>query len=112
MKRQELAAVAVVIGVSLLALSGAWAQSPPAAQPAGQVAELQIHSGDNIKSVLERLTGREATLIMAGGGELTGTVAKVEAQLVHLSRLRGKDFFDAAVRLDTIGAVTVRVRTR
>ncbi|MCW5893002.1 MAG: hypothetical protein KIT14_21005 [bacterium] len=34
-----------------------------------------------------------------------------QGQLVHLERLGGKDFFDAAVRLERIDAVVVRVRS-
>lgn len=106
-------AVTALVIVSLIMT--AWegkAQSQPAPQPPVQPTEIQIHSGDTIKGLLERLNGREVTLNLTGGGELTGTVAKVETQLVHIARLRGKEFYDAVVRLDLISAVTMRARTR
>jgi hypothetical protein len=106
-----LAMVAVVVGLSFIPRGEAWAQAQPAAKPAPAVTEIQIHSGDHVKSVLERLAGREVTLALAGGGEMTGILTKVEAQMVHLSRLRGKEFFDAVVRLDAINAIIVRTRT-
>jgi hypothetical protein len=112
MKGKVWLAVVTVVGLSLIPLAGAWAQAQPAAKPAPQLADIQIHSGDSIKSVLERLVGQDVTLAVANGGEITGKVTKVEALVVHLSRLVGREFFDAVVRLDSVNVVTVRVRTK
>lgn len=112
MRGKWMAVMALVIGSLIMTAWEGEAQSQPAPQPGPQVSEVQIHSGDTIKSLLERLTGREVTLNLTGGGELTGTVAKVETQLVHIAKLRGKEFYDAVVRLDLISAVTTRVRTK
>ncbi len=44
--------------------------------------------------------------------EVEGTVTIVGDSLVHLSKLSGKDFYDAVVVFDRISAVSMRVRDR
>jgi hypothetical protein len=95
----------LVIG-SLLACFAA-----PAAAPAQDV-KLEIKDGDSVKSVLERHVGKRVALVMTSGPDLTGTVVKVGERLVHLGELQGREFFDAAVALDRITAVVIRVRIR
>jgi len=83
----------------------------PAAAPAQDV-KLEIKDGDSVKSVLERYVGKRVALVMASGPDLTGTVVKVGERVVHLGELQGREFFDAAVSLDRVTAVVVRVRSR
>ena len=77
-----------------------------------QDARLEVKDGDSLKSVLERHVGKRVSLVMGAGPELTGVVVKVGANVVHLGELGGREFFDAAVSLDRISAVVVRVRSR
>lgn len=83
----------------------------PAATPA-QDGKLEVRDADSIKSVLERHVGKRVALVMASGPDLTGTVVKVGERVVHLGELQGREFFDAAVSLDRVTAVVVRVRSR
>lgn len=71
---------------------------------------LAVAKGDGVAQILAARTGKVVSLRL-GDEEITGTVKTVGDQLVHLERLSGKDFFDAAVRLDRIDAVVVRVRS-
>ena len=82
----------------------------PAATPAQDV-KLEVRDGDSIKSVLDRFVGKRVALVMASGPDLTGTVVKVSERVVHLGELQGREFFDAAVSLDRVSAVVVRVRS-
>lgn len=77
---------------------------------AGEVAKMEIQSGDTIKSILSRQTGKQVKLRLKGGEEIGGVVTKVGDNVVHVSELSGKEFYDAAVSLDAIGAVIVRAR--
>jgi hypothetical protein len=77
-----------------------------------QDARLEVKDGDSLKSVLERHVGKRVSLVMGAGPELTGVVVKVGANVVHLGELGGREFFDAAVSLDRVNAVVVRVRSR
>jgi hypothetical protein len=94
--------LAAAIVIAALALA-------PATLPA-QEARLEVQSGDTVKSVLARQVGKRVSLVLTTGPELTGTVASVGDQVVHLTGLSGREFFDAVVSLDRVGAVVVRVR--
>jgi hypothetical protein len=88
-----------------LALLAALAQSAPAADvpaPPAQFAE-------DVKTMLDRSVGRVVTLHLNTGQELTGTVQYVGAHAVQLSKLAGRDFYDAVVLLDRVDAVLFKV---
>ena len=78
----------------------------------GQDTKLEVKDGDTLKAVLERHVGKRVSLVMGAGPELTGVVVKVGANVVHLGELQGREFFDAAVSLDRISGVVVRVKSR
>ncbi len=78
--------------------------------PVAAQGKFQIESADTIKSVLERQIGKAVRLRLQSGEEIGGTVTKVGDQVVHLSELAGREFFDAVVRIDGIGAVIFRTR--
>lgn len=64
----------------------------------------------DIRGALKAQTGKTATVHLRSGQELSGTVSFVGDQVVRLTRLTGKDFYDAAVRLDDISAVVIKER--
>ena len=75
-----------------------------------QEARLEVRSEDSVKSVLARQMGKRVTVVLTTGAELSGVVASVGDQVVHLTALSGREFFDAVVGLDRVSAVVVRVR--
>ena len=77
-----------------------------------QDAKLEVRDADTVKSVLERHVGKRVGLVVGPGPELTGVVVKVAGNVVHLSELSGREFFDAVVPLDRVSAVVGRVRAR
>ena len=97
---------------TLLVIGSLLAGLAAPASALAQDAKLELKDGDSVKSVLERYVGKRVALVMASGPDLTGTVVKVGERLVHLGELQGREFFDAAVSLDRITAVVVRVRSR
>ena len=80
----------------------AWSAAAPAA-------ELRLSTTDTLDSVLRAQTGR-VTVRLHSGQELTGTVRSVDAKLLHLGALAGREFFDAVVPLGAIEAVLVRTK--
>ena len=74
--------------------------------------KLEVQKADTVKSLLERHVGKRVALVLTTGPELTGTVTAVGDQVVHLSQLGGREFFDAVVSLDRVNAVVVRVRSQ
>ena len=75
-----------------------------------QEGTFQVANDDSIASVLEKQVGQRVTVILSSGTEITGIVRSVGEEVVHLSELSGKEFYDAVVSLDEIAAVTIRVR--
>ena len=74
--------------------------------------KFQVQTPDTIQNILDREVGQRVILRLHCGEEMTGTVSKVGEWVVHLSALSGREFYDAAVRLDQISAVIVRVREK
>ena len=89
-------ALALLIAVSL---------STPAA---AQDAKLDVKSTDTVRTLLERNVGKRVSVVLTTGPELAGVVAVVGDKVVQLSRLSGREFFDAVVAIDHIGAVILR----
>ena len=84
----------------------------PAAPLFAQADKLEIAEGDTVKAVLERQMGKRVSVVLSTGQEMSGVVSKVTRDVVHLSELSGREFFDAVVPLDRINAVVIRVRAR
>lgn len=64
--------------------------------------------GGSIQSILNAQKGNVVTLKLQSGNELTGTVGVVSVNVVHLSKLAGKELFDAAADISNIEAILVR----
>lgn len=63
-----------------------------------------------VKDILSENIGKRVIVRMDTGDNLEGTVNKVGDSLVHLAKISGRDFYDAAVRIDKISAVIFKVR--
>jgi hypothetical protein len=69
-----------------------------------------LNASSVIKDILKEQTGKRVYLRMDSGEEVLGVVSKVGDQLVHVSSLAGRDFYDAVIRIDRITAVIFKVR--
>ena len=77
-----------------------------------QDAKLDVRQADTVRTVLERHVGKRVSVVLTTGPELAGVVQSVNDKVVHLSELTGREFFDAVVNIEQIGAVVMRVRSR
>jgi hypothetical protein len=102
MRLSGLLAVLAVVAASLLPLPEAGAQE----------VKLDVHGGDTVKSVLERLVGKRVSLVLTAGPEVAGVVTTVGDKVVLLKDLTNREFFDGVVSLDHVAAVIVRTRGR
>ena len=82
------------------------------AQQKPEEPKIAFHPADTLQVILERHKGKSVTLKLDSGHEVGGIVREVGSQLVYLSQLVGKEFFDALIRIDRISAVIIRVKTR
>jgi hypothetical protein len=77
-----------------------------------QEAKIELKPGTTIKDVLADNTGKRVAIRLASGEEIEGTVTTVGNSLVHVSKLAGKDFYDAVVVIDKIAAVRMKMRDK
>ena len=75
-----------------------------------QEAKPEVKAPATIKEALHANVGKRVLLRLQAGEDIDGTVVAVNAGTVHISRLTGKDFYDAVVSLDKISAVIFKAR--
>jgi hypothetical protein len=73
-------------------------------------AEVHVGASDTVQSVLAAAKGARATVRLRSGQELTGVVREVNAKVVLLGALSGREFFDAVVPLEAVDAVLIRTK--
>jgi hypothetical protein len=74
--------------------------------------EFKLNPSNDARKLLVYYHGKTVTLQLGSGKEITGTVATVGEHMVQLSRLSGREFYDAAVDYDHIEAVIVKAREK
>ena len=87
----------IIFIAGMLLLSGAASAGSP-----------QINKDDTLQTILAAQKGKQVTVKLDSGDELTGKVGEVTGKLVVLQALSGKEFFDAVIDTDDIAAVLVR----
>ena len=92
------AVMSAVLGLVLI--SGLYAGEVP----------FELNPQFGVKEVLLAKVGARVAVKTDSGETLEGTVTKVGDQLLHLSKITGKDFYDAIVRIDKITSVVMKVR--
>jgi hypothetical protein len=98
--------------VLILAISVFGSVLLPASQAQAADGDAPLFSTEaSMASNLKNLAGKRVTVYLKGGTPLTGSVKATGDHLVHLEKLDGKDFFDALVLIDQIGAIDTRART-
>ena len=70
----------------------------------------EINTSYSMKQILDSKVGQRVALKTDSGEALEGTVTGVGDHLVHISKLSGKDFYDAVVVIDRISSVVFRAR--
>lgn len=101
--------------VVVLALTMGWGLSvlSPAQSHAGNVVAVEGATFDTALSLADNLksyTGKMVIVHLKTGSTLQGNVKSVGKDLVHLEKLAGKEYFDALIRIEEIGAVEARFR--
>jgi hypothetical protein len=100
---------ALALASALAGFSSMPAHAEPP-QPAGSDAPA-YSVNTSLAANLKSLSGKRVTVHLKSGTALTGTVKAVGDHLVHLEKLEGRDFFDALVATDEVGAIDTRART-
>ena len=77
---------------------------------AAEEQKFEMRAEESVKTLLADAVGKQVTLLMSSGQEVTGVVVKVGDHAVHLTRLVGRDYFDAVILLDRVDGVALKVR--
>jgi hypothetical protein len=72
--------------------------------------KFELNAQFGVKEILMSQTGKRVSVRTDSGEALEGTITKVGDQLLHISKLSGRDFYDAVVRIDKIISVVMKVR--
>lgn len=88
-----------IIGLSLSLQGIAFAETKQDAGPT-------ISIKDNLTANL----GKRVSVRLSSGDPIEGTIEKVGEHVVHISKLSGKEYYDAIVRLDAIEALILRTK--
>ncbi len=64
----------------------------------------------SVKDNLSANVGKRVSLMISAGEAVEGTIEKVGDHFVLISKLSGKDFYDALVRIDDVKAIVFRAR--
>jgi hypothetical protein len=72
--------------------------------------KIDLQPSDTIMGILLKNTGQIVELRMKSGEKIAGKIEKVGDKLVHISKLTGAEFYDAAVDAGEISAVIVRTK--
>lgn len=71
-------------------------------------------AGFNVNwSIVDNLTvfkGKTVTVTLSTGQAVTGTVSDVQGNLLHLTKISQKEFYDSLILIDHISAVEAKVR--
>ncbi|MBF0319660.1 MAG: hypothetical protein HQL01_07655 [Nitrospirae bacterium] len=69
----------------------------------------EVRQSASMKDILTERMGKRVMVKTDSGEAIEGTVAMVGDQVVHLSKLSGKDFYDAVIRIDKITSVVFKI---
>ncbi len=106
-KRESFHAV-IFAGVLFIAILLTSTLSAPAANTEEQskVFKVEFSLMDNLKMSM----GQVVYVRLSSGEELGGVVKEVGTNVVHLSEIRGREFFDALISIDRIHAIIKRAK--
>ncbi len=71
----------------------------------------QITKQETIRSLLQKNLGKQIVLQMDSGTQVFGTIKMVGKSLVHVTKPKGKEYFDIIILIDKIEALEIMVKS-
>lgn len=71
-----------------------------------------IQKEQTIRDILENQVGHYVKVKLDSGEELGGMVKTIGANVLHITELSGRDYFDAVIRIESIDAIIVKARDK
>jgi len=101
----SIAALIMVFGVNLLVITQSFSAGEESAKEAARL-DVSKSMQDNLAA----MKGKIVTVTVTTGQSITGTVTDAKGNLLHLSKISQKEFYDALIPIDHISAIEARVR--
>lgn len=73
--------------------------------------KIELRQSIGMKEALMEFTGKRVSVTLDSGTAYEGILTKVGDHLIHISRLTGKEYFDAMIRIDKVNALVVRAKS-
>jgi hypothetical protein len=99
-------------GIMVSLLLGTCYFAATATTASAEEMKLELKASTTMREVLWENTGKRVALRLASGEEIEGTVTMVGNSLAHISKLAGKEFYDAVVSIEKISAVRIKMRDK
>jgi hypothetical protein len=99
--------------IKRVALAGVLAVVFSLSAPNNVMAEekkIEINTSFTIKQILGSFAGQRVALKTDAGDTIEGTVTSVGDHVVHITKLSGKDYYDAVVVIDRISSAVFRAK--
>lgn len=103
-----------LVGVTLIVFASSSYAGSTTAVPnvSAETIKFELKGSATMKDVLTEYMGKRLVLKLAAGDEVEGIVTAVGNSLVHISKISGKEFYDAVVSIDKIGAIRMKARDK
>jgi hypothetical protein len=98
-------ALVVIIGGILFLVPKNVSAADTEAKPSFQF-DVNTSMADNLTA----LKGKSVTVTLSPGQSITGIVGDVKGNLLYLTKISQKEFYDSLVAIDHISAIETRVR--
>ncbi|OGR00202.1 MAG: hypothetical protein A2511_03155 [Deltaproteobacteria bacterium RIFOXYD12_FULL_50_9] len=72
-------------------------------------ASVEINNSDSMRDLLQRNVGQIVEIRLLSGEILSGRLVRTTPTLLHLSKITGRNYFDAVIRIDHVSAMIVQV---
>ncbi|MHA1941310.1 MAG: hypothetical protein ACW97P_06260 [Candidatus Hodarchaeales archaeon] len=72
--------------------------------------DIKFSDDASLQTSLLQFQGKSVEVRLKSGDQLSGRLSNVGSHVILLKELQGKEFYDALVRIDEIGAVVFRAK--
>lgn len=101
---------AVILAVGFMTGALGYAAQAVAANPVLPIEGVAYQADWSLRDNLKVFEGKSVTLYTDAGAQFRGRVKAVGGGLLHLEKIRGREFFDALIRVERIEAIEARFR--
>jgi hypothetical protein len=112
MKRSRVYAILIIITATFMFLGITILVVPKAVTAANTETKeaIQFNVGTTMAFNLASLKGKLITVTLSSGQTLTGVVSDAKDNLLHLTKITQREFYDALIAINHISAIEMKVR--